>query len=119
LPRNDVPGQPAAIPAFPPLTFSFILGYPVPSGTYRVGVTCTLFGEAAHYWDTEIVIASSAGKAASDLLWRLPSLPASVNKSAKDSDWQIELAVLGLVVVIGSSIFWRRSRSARLSKERS
>ncbi|MCU1392681.1 MAG: hypothetical protein JWM34_1109 [Ilumatobacteraceae bacterium] len=115
LMHNDGPGHRGAILPFTQMSFGFLDGYGVPSGTYRIGVTCTLANQPADYWDTEIIVDAPSTKAA-DLKWRLSTEPASVNDPPRSSSTPtlvVFLAVVVALVVAWSTLRRRRSRSIR------
>ncbi len=109
--ENLAPGQPGVIPAIPPLSFAVFPPGTLPSGTYRVGIACTLFRETAKYWDTELLLTATPSDKPGQLVWRLASVSANaINDSSHGSSLWIIPAAAG---VIGAAVlgwfFWRRN----------
>jgi hypothetical protein len=115
--ENLAPGQPGVIPAIPPLSFAVFPPGTLPSGTYRVGIACTLFRATAKYWDTQLVLTATPSDKPGQLEWRLASVPATaINDSSNGSSLWIVAAVAAGVAVAGALgwFFWRPStRKAR------
>lgn len=110
--QNTRPGEPGVIPAIPPLSFGAFPPGLLPSGTYRIGIACTLSRQTAMYWDTEVVITSSASDRPSQFVWRLPDVPESVNASnSGSSSWLLLVGVSALGVV--ALAWFLRPRPAR------
>jgi hypothetical protein len=123
LQRNPVAGQPGLIPQMPPFSFDVIAGERIPSGTYRVGASCSYFGKTAYYWDTQVIITDTLTDDGSGTFdWRLASEPESVNTPKDDTNMAMTLGLGGAgVAAVGSVsfVFWRRGRNTPLrEKER-
>jgi hypothetical protein len=98
--QNTSPGQPGVIPAIPPLSFAAFPPGVLPAGTYRIGIACTLSRKTANYWDTEVVITSSPGDKPSQVVWRLPNVPESVNHQSNGTGrWLVPVGIGALAVV--------------------
>ena len=104
--QNTGPGAPGVIPAIPPLSFAAFPPDVLPSGTYRIGIACTLSRKTANYWDTEIVITSSPSDRPSQFVWRLPNVPESVNQPSNGSSrWLLPVGIGVLAVVAVAAWF--------------
>jgi hypothetical protein len=110
--ENLAPGQPGVIPAIPPLSFAVFPPGTLPSGTYRVGIACTLFRATAKYWDTQLVLTATPSDKPGQLVWRLASVPATaVNDPSNGSSVWIIVAVAagGALAAALGWFFWRSS----------
>ena len=121
--ENLAPGHPGVIPAIPPLSFAVFPPGTVPSGTYRVGIACTLFRATAKYWDTQLVVTATPRDKPGQLVWRLARLPAiAINDSSNGSSLSIVAAVAAGLAVAGALgwFFWlsaaRKARSTRTNR---
>ncbi|MGZ4764695.1 MAG: hypothetical protein ACXV5U_02870 [Ilumatobacteraceae bacterium] len=113
--ENLAPGQPGVIPAIPPLSFAVFPPGTLPSGTYRVGIACTLFRATAKYWDTQLVLTATPSDKPGQLVWRVANVSATaINNSSSGSNLWIIAAVAAGVAVAGALgwVFWR-SRARR------
>jgi hypothetical protein len=115
LNANAVAGQPGLIPAVPPLSFAVFPPDYVASGTYRVGVACTLSRQTEQYWDTEIVISAAPSDKPSKFVWRLVDAPASAISSSGDSRWPTPVA--GAVVAALAAAAFAGGRSRRRARQ--
>lgn len=114
LNRNEVAGQPGLIPQMPPFSFNVIAGERIPTGTYRVGASCTYFGRTAYYWDTQVIITDTKIDSGSGTFeWRLSTEPEGVNTPKNESKTAMTLGIGGVGVAAAccvSFVLWRRSR---------
>jgi hypothetical protein len=115
LRKNPRQGQPGVIPPMPPFSFDVIAGEHIPSGTYRVGAACTLFGVTKLYWDTKVVLTDPPdGK----FEWRLFDVPDSVDDPRSTSSSWLAVAITGgATAAVGAAllsfIIWRRRSGVR------
>lgn len=119
--QNTRPGQPGVIPAIPPLSLAAFPPDVLPSGTYRIGIACTLSRKTANYWDTEIVITASPNDKPSQFVWRLPNAPQSVDEPHKGSSrWLLPAGLGVLSVATLAAWFWlpRKSPPGELNARR-
>lgn len=75
MPANSVAGQPGRIASTPPFSLAVAAGETISSGTYRIGIACTLFGDTDRYWDAEIEVSQASNGLPDDLSWRLSGTP--------------------------------------------
>lgn len=120
-PPNVVAGQPGRIALPPPFSLAVAAGEPISSGTYRIGIACTLFGATDRYWDIEIEVSQASKGEPSDLSWRLAGVPVELEEHDEGSSSTL-LMVAGIVAVavaIGGFVFSRIAlrRSTVRSKE--
>jgi hypothetical protein len=123
LGQNDVAGQPGRILATPPLTIGVFPFGTLTAPRYRIGMACTLFGETARYWDTEIVMAEANDVEPGGLSWRLASAPETspASRSTSFRSWPF-IAVIGLAGTAALVLTVRRrtaNRTPPLVKETS
>jgi hypothetical protein len=110
-PPNATAGQPAQLGAFGLLSFGVLSPGMLPGGTYRLGIACTLFGETAHYWDTEIVVEDRSADLPAGFTWRLPESPSYVAPEPSFPWMRTAGAVLLVLGPLLALFLIRRSRS--------
>lgn len=118
LPVNAGPGQPARIPAIPPLTFTIFPADAIALGEYRIGIACTYFRATAKYWDTKIVLTPSSDDEPSKFVWTVVDAPTgAVDGATADDDDGISPVVIALglgaigVAAVAAVLVVRRRRS--------
>lgn len=118
--QNTQPGQPGVIPAIPPLSFAAFPPGVLPSGTYRIGIACTLSRKTANYWDTEVVITASPNDKPSQFVWRRPNVPQSNEPHQGSSRWLLPAGPGVLIVAALIAWFWlqRKSRPRKVNARR-
>ncbi len=127
LGQNEVAGQPGRILATPPLTMGVFPFGTLPEPAYRIGMACTLFGETAKYWDTELVMGEAPEAEPGGLSWRVATAASAamvgssllIEDSSSLPGWPV-LLVAGLFVGAASVLVvrWRlASRTPPLVKE--
>ena len=117
---NGGDGVQGLISGVPMMSYGVLSPGMLPAGRYRIGISCTLFGETGRYWDTEIVLENAPDDTPAQFVWRLPDAP---TYEPSDSDgggmgrW-IGLGLLLIGVGLIGGVFVARARSHRdLSKE--
>lgn len=104
--KNVTAGSPGIIPAMPALSLSVVAGERIPSGNYRIGVSCTRFGTTARFWDAEIAVSDDD----KGLTWRLSGLPPSVNQHSNSSSGVLTALLFGgIAAAFGGWLLWRRT----------
>lgn len=121
LGQNDGAGRPGRILATPPLTLGVFPYGTLPEPRYRIGMACTLFGETAQYWDTELVMSAAPDVEPGGLNWRLASEHASASapNATRSVPWEAVIVVM-VAVALAAVVLGRRrltSRTPTLVKE--
>jgi hypothetical protein len=109
---NPGPGQPGRIDMLPPMSFAVFPPGELPDGRYRIGIACTYFGKTANYWDTEILLAASAGDKPAHLVWRLAVAPADVGGTHTGSSATWIFTATGVLCAAALGwLLWQRGKA--------
>jgi hypothetical protein len=84
----------------------------LPAGEYRLGISCTYFGDTAQYWDADIVIEDAADDQPAGFVWRLPEAPTYVPPEAPFPWMRVTGLVLLVLGPLLALVLIRRSRSS-------
>jgi hypothetical protein len=100
----DAPGEPGRILDLPTFRFAVYGPGELPSGTYHLGITCTLINEIVMIWDTEVEVTASADS----LRWHV--VGADVGHRRSDAPVALAAVLSATGLLTGYLLLRRRRR---------
>jgi hypothetical protein len=112
---NTAAGRPGTIADPPVFSFAVIPADGVRAGLYRIGLSCTFFGEVNRVWSTQIEVTDLRADTdqTAQFTWQVTQQQRTVSPPSSLRRVVLGAVVAGCASLIAISFFDRRKRSAR------